>query len=643
MIIVKPIFYQGKRVGWSGSMTHTADTGGMLRGASTEIFHEGIRYQGIKLVEGGKLRSDIFRSITQQCRDPDLVGLDLKARIASNNVCSKGYVELIEKYGVEFIMAASEKVIADAEREARAKLRRLPDGTWRSRTYYTTFTRGSEGEAQIRPFKFVAAVTKAGDTLTVDATGTSPQNPDYHNATFTATWSMLYFIIAGFLFWDLPWNAGMAAVVKFIAPEGTVVNCRFPAASGMAPRTGGMFSEAVHDRVSKMLYAGGLLEDVMASLRGRGGGGEPGMWYGGHDQRGGIVGQAIYDNFASGLGATPYRDGVNSGGLLVNAQACIADVEFTEMYYPFIYLARHQLKDSGGFGKYAGGMDIENLLMVYGSQDLSVDYVPTPTGIAVRGHGLFGGYPMGSVVGGGMIIRIEKMKERLKKESRWPFTLDELLLWGDDYRTREDTRGARRGDIGIPRMPVNEYDVIEYQWEVGSGYGDPIDRDPNKVAQDIRNEAISLETAVKVYGVVLAPETLEIKLAETDKRRQEIRDERLKKGTRIVEDKGERKSTTAKPLLRMHEYLEIAERDDGKKIIRCIKCGYEFCDARENYKKYALRWTRDLSEVKQVPERVSSCYYQEYICPGCATLLQVDIWWPTLDSDEPLWDIQIKV
>ena len=89
--------------------------------------------------------------------------------------------------------------------------------------------------------------------------------------------------------------------------------------------------------------------------------------------------------------------------------------------------------------------------------------------------------------------------------------------------------------------------------------------------------------------------------------------------------------------------MEIVEKTDGKKVIICLKCGNEFCEQGDNYKKHSLRITRDVRELKEVAEGVEplECY-QEYICPGCGTLLQVDTWCPQLDSDEPVWDIDVK-
>ena len=101
MMVIKPILYRKKLIAWTATSTHTADTGGLLRGAAQEIFHEGIRILGLKIVERGEFREDVFKTLTEQCRDPQYVGLDLKAMIAGNNVCARRYLGLIEKFGLK--------------------------------------------------------------------------------------------------------------------------------------------------------------------------------------------------------------------------------------------------------------------------------------------------------------------------------------------------------------------------------------------------------------------------------------------------------------------------------------------------------------------------------------------------------------
>ena len=101
MMIVKPIFHRGELIAWTATSTHTADTGGVLRGGAYEIFHEGICVPGLKIVEKGEFREDVFQTLTGMCRDPQYVGLDVKAMIAGNNICAKRYLGLVEKFGLE--------------------------------------------------------------------------------------------------------------------------------------------------------------------------------------------------------------------------------------------------------------------------------------------------------------------------------------------------------------------------------------------------------------------------------------------------------------------------------------------------------------------------------------------------------------
>jgi hypothetical protein len=203
-------------------------------------------------------------------------------------------------------------------------------------------------------------------------------------------------------------------------------------------------------------------------------------------------------------------------------------------------------------------------------------------------------------------------------------------------------------ELGGIRVGVPEGSLIGYSYGCGGGYGDPLDRDPLRVVQDVKDEATTVETASKVYGVVIDPETLALDLQKTEERRKEIRQERIRSAKWVTASvKNPTKlapSLKKKSLIRVHEYLEVVEKIDGSKVICCVKCGNEFCALGDNYKKYALRQMKDIREMKKVREEEEPLtHYQEYICPGCGTLLQVDTWCPLIDTEEPLWDIDVKV
>lgn len=648
--IIKPIFYKGRRVAWVGTMTHTSDCGGIHRGLSSEIYHEGIRLRGLKLIEGGEIRKDNMDALTLQCRDPEYVRLDQLGRVASNNVTTEGFLRLVEKFGIDFIELAMKKVRADAEITFKERLKSFPDGTWRERVYLSRTKREKGNEVQV-PLKITCSLTKKGDQIAFDVLEASPQVDDYCNSTLAGTRSLLFAGLACLVFWDIPFNSSMIELVDCNVPEGTIVNCRFPASCGLAPVTALVFMSAAAGCIAKMVYAGGHHEHVNAAWSSWGGVGSgfgPGNWRAGHRLDGSVIAPGTYDLFAGGLGATPYRDGVDSGGIYSNSKSTILDVEWIEKYYPELYLARRHYPDSGGSGKFRGGMTIETVIMTYGVKDLTADYLPGPEGGEARGFGLFGGYPTGNHRGDGTLLIPAPGKdilEKIQQEGKYPTSMDQLTApWGIDAKKDPNFRFERQ--LGGIRISVPNHALLGNSYGSGGGYGDPVDRDPEKVAKDVKNRAVTPEMATRIYGVVL-DQNLSVDTAKTKARRQEIIQERLRKGQSLAVSKkisrldpSSRKST----LIRISEYLEIVEKKDSTKMICCIECGQQFCPPGENYKKFALRWVRDLREVKSVAEGEKPVTnYQEYICPGCGRLLQVDPWCPSLDNDEPFWDIDVTV
>lgn len=635
MMIIKPIFYQKKLIAWTATSTHTADTGGVLRGGAYEIFHEGICIPGLKVVERGEFREDVFRTLTEQCRDPQYVGLDLKAMIAGNNVCAKRYLGLVEKFGLGFVKAAGEKMIEDSENKARAKLRSLPDGTWVTRQYVTTLdrkTRKSVGQ------QLFCTMTKEKDKLRFDFAGTSPQTDTDHNSTLPSTIAHIALALTNTLFWDVPWSDGKMRPVKIAVPEGTILNCRFPAACGAAPRIGNVLVSTVNECVAKMLYASGRLDDVNGSTTGNleyvGG---PGYFYGGHTREGVRVAQGLYDIHGAGMGASPHRDGVNTGGHMNIPSAGISDIERIEMQYPFLYFTRGHNRDGSGFGQFRGGLGSYRIYLIYGSKDCTVDYKPYG-GIAQGGFGLFGGSPTGMSATRLMAQAGLEMLERVEKGEYPDAQSIRAGAWGKIYHPE-----------GVPeRIALPEGSLLVDYVAGGGGFGDPLDREPAAVLRDHRRGWASRETAERIYGVVFDVRGKGVDSAATEARRKHIRETRLQEAkppsgkTSSLEGGSGKGWRTA---LRFHAALEIAV--DGKvPAIRCSRCGHLFCRAKENYKLYALHRVVDLNDFMPYPLPSGERYYgeyHEYFCPGCATQLQVDLFCPTLGGEPILWDTRIHM
>ena len=632
MMIVKPIFYENKLIAWTATSTHTADTGGLLRGAAQEIFHEGICVPGLKIVEKDEFREDVFQTLTGMCRDPQYVGLDLKAMIAGNNICAKRYLGLVEKFGLKFVQLAGEKMIEDSEAKSRAKLRSMPDGTWVTRQYVTTLDRKTRKSVAQQLY---CTMTKKGDTLNFDFTGTSPQTDTDHNSTLPSTVAHLALALTNTLFWDVPWSDGKMRPVKVHVPEGSILNCKYPAACGAGPRIGNVLVSTVCEAVAKMIYASGRYDDVNASTTGNlefvGG---PGYFYGGHTREGIAVAQGLYDIHGAGMGAAPHRDGVNTGGHMNIPSAGISDVERIEMQYPFLYFTRSHNPDGSGFGQYRGGLGSHRIYLIYGSQDCSVDYKPYG-GVAQGGFGLGGGYPTGIGATRVMIEAGLTMLDRVRN---------------GEHPTAETMREGKWGKsvlpAGVPeRIPLPEGSLLVDYVAGGGGFGDPIDRDPEAVLRDVRRGWVSRRVAEEIYGVILKPKGNALDSEGTETRRAQIRDARKRESspvsdpTRIASVPGQ---NGWRRLLKFHRSLEVAT-DGERKMVRCARCAHPFCRADDNYKLYALHRVVDLNHFMP-PLASGEPYigeYHIYTCPGCATQLQVDMFSPSLGGDAVLWDTHI--
>jgi N-methylhydantoinase B len=628
-MVVMPIFHDGKLVVWTASSSHTADVGGSLSGEPTTIFHEGIKIQGLKIVERGAFRLDVFRTLTEQCRDPMYVGLDLKSRIAANNVCARGFLELVEKFGADFVEAACQRLIDDGEEQARARLRSIPDGTWRSRQMVTTRD-AVTNDAHVNEIHL--EVTKSDDALHLSFEGSTDQVPNDFNSTLPSTLAHVHVALTSFLFWNVPWSDGKFRPVSIGVPLGSILNCRFPAACNRAPWVGQFVEAAVADCVARMLFAAGEYNDVNAGQFGYWYTGGPGFMYGGHNREGLPTAHGLYDIHGGGMGAAPHRDGVDSGGHMNIPSGGISDVERTEMQYPFLYFSRRHLRDGGGYGRQRGGAGTQRLLAIYGSGDVTTNYQPygaIPQGAA----GLFGGY--GTGIGGSRVVYDnDDLRGRLG-DGDYPVDPEDVANggWGAE----------RLPDSSARRIALGEYTIVSDFTQSGGGYGDPLDREPETVAADIQAGLLSQREAEAAYGVVLSSDG-RVDAARTAEGRHRMLADRLRLGTprRAGPDQPSR---PLDEVLRIHDCLSIV-RDGRGSWIQCRRCGTLLCDATQNYKLFALERRRELSEfAPPSPLGLDAALgvIDEYACPGCGVLLQVDVNVAGPAGAEPLWDIQIDM
>jgi N-methylhydantoinase B len=617
-MVIKPIYFQGNLIAWTASSSHTADVGGVLSGEASEIYHEGIRILGLKVVEGGEYREDVCKTLVEQCRDPYYVELDLRSRIAGNNVAAARFLELVDQFGEEFVRQACDKLIADGEALAREKLRRIPDGTWTSYAYGIS--------RRSHPYLVVCKATKEGDRLILDFTGCTPQTGDDVNSTLPSTQAHVAVALTNALFWDVPWNDGKMAPVEVRVEEGSILHCRFPAACLGAPRVGQALVAAVTDCTARMLYAAGMHDDVNAVWNGLLYEGGPGFSSSGTNAEGIRVAGGLFDIHGGGAGAAPFRDGVDTAGHPNIPSGGINDIERIEMHYPFLYFTRNHVTDGAGYGKYRGGAGTQRIYMIYGSQDLHLDLRPYE-GVPQACQGLFGGYPVG---GGGLRALLDTdpaaLQARLAR-GEYPTTPRELLdgNWGTVRLPRPGER---------PRVHLPEYTIVADFVQSGGGFGDPLLRDPAAVAQDVRAGIYSPGVAAGVYGVVL--ENGSVSEEETRARREALLAERRAAAQPVDGERPQpRTLDDARVLLRATEAVEIVAAAGGR-FWRCHECHAELGPADATYKRQSLLRLTDLNafavERYPAPEGFNGVL-REYLCPGCGRLQQVDLYTTTTGAD----------
>lgn len=462
IFIVQPIFWEDRRVAFAVSTAHHLDLGGRLPGSSacdnTEIFQDGFRMPWLKLYREGVADEAIFTLLRANVRLPHLTLGDIYAQLAACHIGERAIHDLIRRYGVETFITCANDSIAYTERLLRAEIASWKDGSSSFTDYMDNDGLGGG------PVKIHVTITKKGDGLTADFTGSSPQIRGAMNSTLSFTASVVAMCVRAVAQQDIPNTAGMFKPLTIIAPPGTVVNCVMPAASSMRGVTGFRVGDTVFGALS------GLLPDRVLAA---GEGGNTLVIIGG--QRADESRYIFYELMAGTWGARPDRDG-NDGLCNPGNVAANIPIEQAETEYPVRVERYGYVPDTGGAGKYRGGLAIEReWRLLHGEAHLAIrsdrrEYAP---------YGLFGGK-----AGRGTI-------NILKHED---------------------------GDEVLPTMistSIKAGELIYHRLAGGGGFGDPFARPAELVARDCKNGKISADAARREYGVVMNEKTFEVDEAAT--------------------------------------------------------------------------------------------------------------------------------
>lgn len=476
--LLKPVFHDGRLICFALAYVHSTDVGGRVPGSvspsSSDIFQEGLRIPPTKLYSAGVLDQKLLDLILTNCRAPDDNRGDLRAIVTALNVGEERVNEMVERYGLGEIRAGIAQLLAYSEKRSRLVIEQIPDGTYEFSDYL------DDDLVSELPIKICVAVTVSGSDLHIDFTGTDPQLRSAFNI-FSAgkphPW--LVFKIMFLLLTkerDIPVNAGLMRAITVNAPPGSVVNCQYPSAIGMRTTTGLRVQDAIFGALAKampmdMLAAGaGAISPLVFA--------EPNM------ERGGFK-VTVLEPMVGGAGAHADGDGAHSRDVVDLANLRNNPVEIVENTAS-VRIHRYGLApDSCGAGRYRGGCG-----SILEFEVLAPDCSLTPRGMErhrFRPWGLLGGH---HASGGSCSVRRN----------------------GESDFTEVPKIDSIRLSVG---------DTVRIVVAGGAGFGDPLEREPERVLDDVINGFISQETAERDYGVVIGSDGVDAKAtaAMRDERR----------------------------------------------------------------------------------------------------------------------------
>lgn len=440
--IVAPIFIGERLVAWSGSVAHMVDIGGIPWSADgRQVFEEGLRIPPMMFFRAGKPNEDLLQLIRANNRLPDQVVGDLMAMVAAGKIGDARLVELMSEVGIDDLAAVSAEIRARAERSMRMAIDTIPDGTYRS-------VLDMDG-APDEPIHLEVAVAVTGDEMSVDYAGTSPQVLGALNTVMNYTEAYTCYPLKCLLDPATPRNDGSYKPIRVIAPEGSILNPRFPAAVNARQLVGHVLSGMLFDALSgaipqRIIGESGSAPTLRCVISGMADTGRP-------------FSSILFLN--GGMGARPGIDGLATTCFPSTVMA--GAMEAVEAASPLRIWRKEFAVDSGGPGRFRGGLGQEVEVEVLSATSAIVSLFVERTRHPARG--VLGGQP-----GGGSQVEIN---------------------------------GTREGFPLKGRSRIAAGDRIRVRYAGGGGYGDPRERDREAVRADVAAGVVSAQAAHDVYGL----------------------------------------------------------------------------------------------------------------------------------------------
>jgi len=599
MGVIAPIHYRGELLGWTSAMCHLVDVGGTRPGSfcadAIDCYAEGLQLPPTQLVVGGRIRTDVWQLIMSHTRMPATVDLDLRGLIGANNTAVRAMVALADKYGADTVRAVMASLIELSERRLRARLADLPDARMHARAFLDN--EGASGEI----YEVDLVLTKCGEDLYFNFSGSSPQAPVYINCTRSGLLAGVANAVLPTLAYDAPWNDGLFRPLDVYAPEGLLVNAERPApVSGGVLEAGWLVEVTAVECLSKLAACSG---ELMREAQAAPAGGPDQFVLSGRNQHGDRFTHVVFDCIATGGGAYAHRDGVWTQGQHNIERLRIANVESTELEVPVVYLARGLVADSGGAGRHRGGLSIGSTYYFRGSDDLLASCSGHGWEVP-NSNGIFGGLP------------------GAENDRQWITENDAAEFFArGEIPVPDDLAGDRpemHGRQGLFRLAPGQ--VLTNVHQSGGGWGDPLDRPVEAVQRDLEHAAVTPDAAQRLYGVVLADGRVDGPATET--RRSQLRAER--RTWPAAKPLPEVPDAPRVPIGPLGDQLALVQIGTGR-FVAC-RCGTVLATTDGVWREHAaMAVTRDPHDVSRARRLAPGLEIRRYACPACGVLHATDV------------------
>jgi len=498
--LIAPLFEDDELFAWTATTLHQVDVGGSDPGGfsltADDVYDEPQPTPPMKIVSDDVLHEDVEDLFRRRSREPNLFSIDLRAQIAANEVAKERVQSLITEYGADSVKGVMKGMLDRAESKFRTRVSELPDGAWWQTGYIESAKYGDTGVYEV-----TVEVRNEGKSLVFEVSG--DDQVGMINSAYSGLRGGILNVVLPLLCHDIHWAlGGINRAVDIESERGTVPDAEHPAAVSSASisaawhvrnLTNAVVAEMLDssEEQSSKLLAGCTGSASMTILNGEYNG-EPFV-------------NAILDG-AGGWGARTFDDGVDTSGIISTPKGRIANVETNEFAMPILYLFRRERTDSGGCGRYRGGVSSESARIPHKTDEPITHLLATFGQSVPQSLGVSGGYPGSPLMN--RILRNTDVREQFEAGSL-P-NINELAIESDDL-------------VPVKSIVEQRYDDIFHSVAPGGGgYGDPLDRDPTAVCHDLKRGLVSHEQARNIYGVVIS----EGEIDETSTNR--LRDQRRK-------------------------------------------------------------------------------------------------------------------